>query len=111
MRKTLRQSDMQHDANRLHDALVTAGLSPQVESTQDETYITIPDDKDAEAQTVIDAYTFQAPPPLPNLRQLAQAFRDSVEAATNLAQMKTALKVDLMKLLKAMDQGYRDGDL
>lgn len=111
MKKTIRQADKQHNPNRLHDALIAAGLNPVVESTPEETYITIPDDKDAEAQAVIDGYTFQASPPSPNVKQLAVTFRDSVNAATNLAQIKTALSTDLMKLLKAMDAGYRDGNL
>lgn len=111
MKKTLRQADKQHDSNRLHEALITAGLTPIVESTSEETYITIPADKDAETQAVIDAYVFQAPPPQPNVKQLAVAFRDAVIAATTIGQLKTTLSTDLMKLLKAMDAGYRDGNL
>jgi hypothetical protein len=65
MQITLTQIEKQHDANKLHDALTTAGLTVQVEGKPDgsESYFTFADEDEAAVQAVIDAYVYVDPGP------------------------------------------------
>jgi len=66
---TLTQDDKEHNADRLQDALIEAGLAPvSVEYGDTETVFTFPDGTaEEDVQGVVDAYTFEEPPAQPNV--------------------------------------------
>lgn len=104
--KTITQASKQHNVNALHDDYIAADLVPsQAESTSTESRFTFNDAvSDAAIQQVITNYVFVPPPASVNIRQLAQNFRDAVDAATTMPQLKAALKQELMTLLRQMAQ-------
>lgn len=101
---TLTQAQKQHDVNRLHDAFVAASVIPvRVESIATESYFRFDDAvSDTAIQQVITNYAYVAPSPPANIKQLAQNYKNAVNAATNVAQLKSALTVELVALLKEM---------
>lgn len=101
-RITLTQAQKQHDVNRLHDAFNSADLYPMpVESDALASYFTFEDAvSDVSIQAVITNYVYVPPPPPANLRQMAQNFRDAVNAAGTVGALKSALNSELMLLLR-----------
>jgi hypothetical protein len=100
----LTQATKQHDVNKLHDAFEAASISPKiVQSTETESTFVLDDAvTDPAIQAVVNGYTFTAPAPLADLRQLAQNFRNAVTAATTVAQLKAALNQELMLLIREL---------
>lgn len=100
----LTQAQKQHHVNRLHDAFIAAGVIPErVESNGTSSTFMFQDSvADASIQTVITNYVYVAPTPPANIKQLAQNYKNAVNAATNVAQLKSALTVELVALLKEM---------
>jgi hypothetical protein len=105
MKILLRQSEKKHDANRVHDALIQAGLIPDSVMHDDmQTEIIFNEEIDAQAvQAVIDAYRWTepaAPPDLPAMMREIEAIDTSVDldGATTIAQLKAAIKTKFQRV-------------
>lgn len=103
---TLTQAEKQHNVNVLHDAFNVAGIAPLgVESIETESRFAFDDSvADAAIQQVITSYVFVASSPSPNIRDLAQSFRNAVTSATTVPQLKNALNQELMLLIRQLAQ-------
>lgn len=100
---TLLQTTKQHNVNQLHDAFITAGITPlSVESSGTESTATFDDSvTNAQINAVIAAYVFVPPLPPVDLVLLGQRYRAAVTAATTLAQCKAVLNGELWDIIKA----------
>jgi hypothetical protein len=99
-----------HNLSQLHDELLAAipALRPlngvpqiTVEGKDNSIRLTVADNADDAAITAVVNNHTPAPPPAPaDLKQLAQDFRQAVNQANTLAQLKLAINQKLMPLLK-----------
>lgn len=108
----LAQSLKAHDVNKLHDAFLAATLIPlQVESTETESRFTFADEvTDAAIAGVVSAYTFAVPAVPVDLRQAWLNYKNALNNAGTVAQVKTTLTDELGVLLKEVLK-MRVGDL
>lgn len=73
---------------QLHDEFIAAGVQPQaVEGSDADVWVTIDDKDEAAVNSIVAAHARRAPQPRPNRQALLLA----IEAAPNLATIKTAL--------------------
>jgi len=113
-----------HNLNQLHDELEAAvpALRPAtvngervavmaLQSAGDEITVRFPDEVDeAAVRAAITAHVARPREAPPDLRALWTTYRNSVQAATTVPQLKAALVNDLGPLLRAIARGNR-GDL
>lgn len=99
---TLTQASKPHNPNRLHDALIAANITPlMVESNADASQFTFDDAvNDGAIQAVITAYVLAAPTVPADIKNLWTTYRDHLEAASTVGQVKTVLTNDLGALLR-----------
>jgi hypothetical protein len=112
MKRTLTQAEKAHDTNQLHEAFITAGISPTYAgATATGSEFEFAEGVTAPAvEAVITAYALAPKPPPPSLLTLWNNYRTAVNNATTVAQLKAALVNDLGPLLKAIAKGHR-GDM
>lgn len=110
--KVLTQAEKQHNTNRLHDAFITALIPPiRVEGTETESRFAFDDAvTDQAIQAVITAYTFAAPSVPIDIKVAWQDYKASINNATTIPQIKTALTDKLGTLLKEILRPHA-GDL
>src|SRR5678815_5076207 len=102
--KVLTQAQKQHDANKLHDAFITADIAPVfVESTALESRFSFEDAvSDGAITNVITAYVYAAPSAPVDVKLAWQAYKTALNNASTLPQLKSALTTELGVLLKEL---------
>lgn len=108
MQIILKQSEKKHDTNKLHDALIKAGLNPwPVECTARESCFTFPDNADpAKIRGVIDAYVYHVPLPQPSTSDIIAALaRMDLSAVSTLDQLKAQIAPVARAALNVIETG------
>ena len=102
--RILTQAQKTHSTNALHDAFVAAGLTPiLVESSNTESRFTFADEvTDTSIDAVVGSYAFSAPAVPSDVRQLWTNYKNAVNNATTIPQLKAVLTDDLGALLKEL---------
>jgi hypothetical protein len=110
--RVLTQAEKPHDTNRLHDAFITASIPPlQVESTETESRFSFDEAvSDASITAVITAYALTAPAAAVDVKVAWTNYKNAVNNATTVPQIKSALTLELGVLLKELLRS-RAGDL
>lgn len=90
--------------SQLHDELIAGGITPLcVEGKDNDIWLTVEDTvSNAAVQALVDAHV---PAPViqqPTIRELWDAFATAVNATNTPAALKTALTVDLKRVIKAV---------
>lgn len=102
--RTITQSQKPHNVNQLHDAFIAAGLIPRlVESTETESRLAFDDVvADSAIDSVVSVYALVAAPALVDVRVAWQNYKNALQNATTVAQIKSALTNELGTLLKEL---------
>lgn len=100
--RTITQAQKPHNPNALHDALIASGAIPlRVESSDTESRFVFDDAiSDDSVNAVIAAYAFTPKAPPVDVKVAAQNFRNAINSAATVPQLKNALTNELGILLK-----------
>lgn len=87
------QADLPHDANRLHDQLIAAGVSPSiVRAFADRTEITVGDEEEEAAREAVSGYQPPEDVPAPTASNVIAALAQmNLEGVTTIAGLKAEI--------------------